>query len=111
MNNFRKFEEIAIRGIVLSAFRTTGPWCILAFVLECVFITDDILLVKFMLIFRAQLFASNRCALSVNDKNNQQWMYIHHVPLQYVTANVLYQNASRALYCKNSNFRMYICNL
>ena len=25
MNNFRKFEKIAIRWIVLSTFRTTGP--------------------------------------------------------------------------------------
>ena len=25
MNNFRKFEKITIRGIVLSTFRTTGP--------------------------------------------------------------------------------------
>ncbi len=26
MNNFRKFEKIAIRWIVLFTFRATGPW-------------------------------------------------------------------------------------
>ena len=28
MNNFRKFEKIAIRRIALSTFRTTGPWLV-----------------------------------------------------------------------------------
>ncbi len=29
MNNFRKFEKIAIRWIALSTFRTTGPWILM----------------------------------------------------------------------------------